>query len=270
MRERDRTQRRTALVTGASRGIGKAIAAALATDGWEVTGTCRNPRRLSAEDRVPGVRYLPLDFSRKASVEALARRARTVDLLVNNAGAGLIGPVEEAPMDRVKALFESNYFGALRLAQAVLPGMRIRGSGTIIFIGSMASEFPRPFTAFYAGSKAALRALAEALRMEVGARGVKVAMIAPFFIGTTFPQENRTRSGSAYADAVRRVKQERDRMILAGPSPEVVAEAVRDILARRRPSAFIAVGRNAGLLAFLIRHLPARLVERLSARRFKL
>ena len=82
-------RRGTALVTGASRGIGKAIAAALAAGGWEVIGTCRNPKRLTAEDRVPGVRYLPLDFSRKASVDALLRKVRDVDVLVNNAGSEL-------------------------------------------------------------------------------------------------------------------------------------------------------------------------------------
>src|SRR5271169_2212457 len=121
------TQRKgTALVTGASRGIGRAIASALASDGWEVIGTCRYPKRLSPEDRVPGVRYLPLDFARKASVEALLRKVRTVDVLVNNAGSGSIGPVEEAPIDSVRGLFEDNFFGAVRITQALLPRMRTR------------------------------------------------------------------------------------------------------------------------------------------------
>ena len=115
-------RRGTALVTGASRGIGKAIASALAADGWEVTGTCRNPARLAAEDRVPGVRYLPLDFSKKASIPALVKKLRAVDLLVNNAGTSSIGPVEEAPIEKVRAQFEDNFFGAVRITQASCPG----------------------------------------------------------------------------------------------------------------------------------------------------
>jgi len=260
----------TALVTGASRGIGRAIAASLAADGWQVTGTCRNPRRLAAEDRVPGVRYLPLDLSRKASVEALIRKVRAVDVLVNNAGIGSIGPVEEAPMERVRALFEANFFAAVRITQAVLPGMRLRRAGTVIFLGSMASEFPRPFTAFYSASKAALKALAEALRMEVRSAGIRVAVIAPFNIATTFKQEDQTRRGSPYAGAVARVKQERDRMMLGGPEAEVVADAVLDVLRARRPRAFTSVGHHAGINATLIRLLPRRVLEAYSARRFKL
>ena len=263
-------RRGTALVTGASRGIGRAIASALASDGWEVTGTCRNPKRLASEERVPGVRYLPLDFGRKASVEALLRKVRTVDVLVNNAGSGSIGPVEETPMEKVRSLFENNFFGAVRLTQALVPEMRARGGGTVIFMGSMGSEVPRPFTSFYGASKAALKAFSEALRMEVRSFGIRVALVAPLFIATTFPQENLTRRGSVYAAAVGRVKQERDHMIMAGPEPEIVAEAVIHILGKKRPRAFTCVGRHAGLQAFLARHLPRHVLEALSARRFKL
>jgi len=263
-------RRGTALVTGASRGIGKAIASALAADGWEVTGTCRNPKRLVAGDRVPGVRYLPLDFARKASVEALLRKVKKVDVLVNNAGSGSIGPVEEAPIEKVRDLFEDNFFGAVRLTQAVLPGMRARGSGAVIFMGSMGPEIPRAFTSFYGASKAALKAFSQALRMEVRGFGIRVALIVPTFIATTFPQENQTRRGSIYAAAVRRVKQERDRRIMAGPEPGIVAERVMDILGKKRPHAFTSVGRYAGLVAFLARHLPWTIVEALSAHRLRL
>jgi len=264
------TRKGTALVTGASRGIGKAIASALAADGWQVSGTCRNPKRLAAEDRVPGVRYLPLDLSRKASVDALIRKVKSVDLLVNNAGIGSIGPVEEAPLERVRALFETNFFGALRITQAFLPGMRKRRAGAVVFLGSMASEFPRPFTAFYSASKAALKAMAEALRMEVKSAGIRVVVVAPFNIATTFPQENQTRRGSPFAAAVARAKQERDRMMLGGPGADAVAEALMDLLQARRPRMFTTVGRHAGIIAFFIRHLPRRTVEAVSARRFQL
>ncbi|MGO9308841.1 MAG: SDR family oxidoreductase [Spirochaetia bacterium] len=263
-------RRRTALVTGASRGIGKAISAALAAGGWEVTGTCRNPRRLTAEDRVPGVRYLPLDLSRNASVEALLRKVRNVDVLVNNAGSGSIGPAEEAPIEVVRTLFEDNFFGAVRLTQSFLPGMRSRGKGAVIFIGSMAGEAPQAFSSFYAASKGALRSFAECLRMEVRGYGIRVSLIAPWHIATTFPQERQVKKASPYAAALQRVKQVRDRFIMEGPEPQVVAEAVMDLLGARRPRAFTSVGHHARLQAFFVRHLPRRIIEALSARRFKL
>ncbi|MGA2380850.1 MAG: SDR family NAD(P)-dependent oxidoreductase [Spirochaetia bacterium] len=262
-------RRGSALVTGASRGIGKAIASALAAEGWEVTGTCRNPKRLAPEDRIPGVRYLPLDFSRKGSAEALLKKVKNVDVLVSNAGSSSIGPVEEAPIEKVRALFEDNFIGAVRLTQSLLPRMRARGQGAVIFIGSMAGEAPRAFSAFYAASKAALRAFAECLRMEVSGYGVRVALVAPWSIATTIQQENQMKKSSPYAAAVQRVKQVRDRSLMAGADPQVVAEAVMDLLGKRRPRAFTSVGHHARLQAFLVRHLPRRMIEALSARRYK-
>jgi short-subunit dehydrogenase len=257
-------------VTGASRGIGKAIAEAMSAEGWSVVGTCRNPKRLTPEDRVPGVRYLPLDFSRKSSVDALMRKVKNVDVLVNNAGSGSIGPVEEAPIEKVRALFEDNFFGAVRITQSLLPGMRARKRGAVIFVGSMAGEAPRAFSSFYAASKAALRSFAECLRMEVRAYGIRVSLVAPWFIATTFPQERQVKKTSPYGAAVQRVKQVRDRLIMGGPEPQVVAEAVMDLLGKRRPRAFTSVGHHARLQAFFIRHLPRSIIEALSARRFKL
>jgi short-subunit dehydrogenase len=148
--------------------------------------------------------------------------------------------------------------------------MRSRGGGTVIFIGSMGSEIPRPFTSFYGASKAALRAFSEALRMEVRGFGIRVALVAPLFIATTFPAETQGKPRSVYGAAVGRLKKERDRSILAGADPSVVAEAVMDIVGARRPRAVTVVGRHAWLLAFLARHLPRGIIAALSARRFKL
>ena len=178
--------------------------------------------------------------------------------------------MEEAPIERVRALFEDNFFAAVRLTQAVLPRMRARGTGAVIFIGSMAGEAPRAFSSFYAGSKAAVRAFAECLRMEVRPYGIRVAVVAPWFIATTFPQELQGKKSSPYAAAVQRVKQVRDRLIMEGPEPQVVAEAVMDLLGKRRPRAFTSVGRHARFQAFIVRHLPRGAIEALSARRFKL
>jgi short-subunit dehydrogenase len=216
------------------------------------------------------VRYLPLDLANPRSVDSLARKLTDVELLVNNGGASPVGPAEEAPAEKARELFQLNLFGALRLTQAVLPGMRARGHGTIVFIGSMRSEAPSPFSSLYSASKAAVRSFAECLRMEVRGFGVRVSTVAPWHIRTTLSQEKLVAPRSPYAEAVRRVKESRDRMIATAPEPRVVAKAVMKIVRSRRPRAFYSVGHNAGLQAFLIRHMPRGLVEASSARRFKL
>jgi len=259
---------RVALVTGASRGIGKAVALWLVEDGWEVIGTCRDPKSLPPERRLPGVRYLPLDLSSPRSIAALAKQVGIVDLLVNNAGESPIGPAEEAPAENVRDHFQVNFFGPLQLTQAILPGMRARRCGTVIFIGSMRGEAPSPFSSIYSSSKAALRSLAECMRMEVKPFGLTVSVIAPWHIRTTLPQERFMAAKSPYANTVKRVKQRRDEMIEHAAEPSVVAAAVGKILRAARPKSFYSAGKAAGVQAFMVRHLPRAIVERNSARRF--
>jgi len=259
---------RTALVTGASRGIGKAVALSLIEDGWEVIGTCRNPKSLVPEERLPGVRYLALDLSSPRSVAGLAKKIGIVDLLVNNAGESPIGPAEEAPLDTVRGHFQVNLFGPLQLTQALLSGMRLRRGGTVIFIGSMRGEAPTPFSSLYSASKAAIRSLAECLRMEVKPFGVAVSVIAPWHIRTTLAQELVMAARSPYAGALKRVKARRDVMIAHAADPIVVARAVLKITRTARPKSFHSVGKNAALQSFLVRHLPRGIIESSSARRF--
>jgi short-subunit dehydrogenase len=262
--------KQTALVTGASRGIGKAIAAALAARGYGVIGTCRAPRKLAAAERIPGVRYLALDLMREASVAALVRKVGDVDVLVNSAGVSPTGPAEETPIGKVREALEVNFVNAVRLTQAFLPGMRSRGKGALIFITSMKGEAPSPFSSLYSATKAALRAFAGCLRMEVKGFGITVAVIAPMYIRTSLPQEMLTVPRSPYADALRRVKENRDAMIARGADPAAVAAVVLRLLGSRRPRAFSTAGRLSRVQAFLARHLPRGLVEANMARRFGL
>jgi len=255
---------RTALVTGASRGIGRAIAAALAARGWDVIGTCRDPKRLPDPDRVEGVRYLALDLGRPESVEALLGAVPAVDLLVNNAGESPIGPAEEHPVQKARESFQVNFFGPMRLTQALVAGMRDRRSGLIVFVGSVRSEAPSPFSSIYSAAKAAVRSFAQSLRMEVAEYGVRVAVVAPWHIRTTLPQEMLVREGSPYADALRRVKANRDRSIAAAPGTRLVVDRVMAMLSDPRPPAVTVIGRP--VFTFLMRHLPAGIVERFSAR----
>ena len=265
-----KASRGAALVTGASRGIGGAIAQALAAEGWEVIAVCRNPGKIPRGQKADGVRYLGLDLSKKQDVDSLVKTVKTVDVLVNNIGASPIGPAEEAPIGKVRELFELNFFTAVRLSQAYLPAMRKQRRGAVIFIGSMRGEVPTPFSSFYSASKAAMRSFSECLRMEVKEYGVTVSMIAPIYIRTTLPQEKQYSAKSTYVDAVRRVKESRDRLIAGAAHPQAVARVVMKILSARRPRAFYTAGRAAGVQAFLARHLPRRVVEANMAHKFNL
>jgi NAD(P)-dependent dehydrogenase (short-subunit alcohol dehydrogenase family) len=255
---------RTALVTGASRGIGRAVAQALVGRGWQVVGTCRSPRRLAAADRVPGVRYAPLDLADARSVEKLARSLGAIDLLVNNAGESPVGPAEEIPPGKLAEHFQVNLFAPVRLAQAVLPGMRGRGRGTIVFVGSIRGEVATPFSSAYAASKAAARLFAESMGMEVRGYGVRVCVVSPWYVRTTLPQELIRQHGSPYSEALARVKARRDLAIAGAQPPETVARVVLRLVESGNPAPFTVVGKP--FLTFLVRHMPRRLVAAMTAR----
>ncbi len=258
-----------ALVTGASRGIGRAIAAALASHGFEVLGTARNPSSVVGDQKVPGVQYIALDLEDEESIDSVIARAGALDVLINNAGGSQIGPVEEVPIEAVRRLFQRNLFGSLRLTQGVLPGMRARRSGRIIFVSSYAGVSPVPFLSAYASTKAALTALARGLRQEVMADGVWVSVIAPFDIRTTIPLDLQFGDDSPYKAALLRVKEVRDRSLREAPGPSLVARKVERVLAARSPRAFYPVGRNARLMGFLLKHLPDRTAERIVRKLFR-
>lgn len=249
-----------ALVTGASRGIGRAIAAALAGAGYDVLGTSRDPASLG-DEKIPGVQYLPMEVTNEASILSLVAKAGEIDILINNAGGSQIGPVEEVPLEAIRSLFEKNFLGSVRLTQAFLPQMRSRHKGRIIFISSYAGVSPVPFLSVYAATKAALTALARGLRQEVKGDGIRVSVIAPFDIRTTIPLDLRFRSESPYKDAILRVKEVRDRSLAEAPEPSLVARKALAVLSARRPRAFYPVGRNARLMGLLLKHLPDSLAE---------
>ncbi len=264
---------RVALVTGASTGIGRAIAERLAQDGMRVVGTSRDPSRVSA---LAGVRMTVLDVTSDESVHScvagvLDREGR-IDLLVNNAGFLLLGAVEELTVDEARRQFETNLFGVLRTTQAVLPHMRERKSGRIINIGSLSADFAIPFGGLYTATKRALQGMSEALRHEVRPFGVDVCTVEATYISTEageiaelpahpLPEYDRARS---LANAAWR------RRIATGPGVSVVADRVAT-LARARKTRFRYPGGFSALWMPLLRPLvPAWVVERLTARQFDL
>jgi NADP-dependent 3-hydroxy acid dehydrogenase YdfG len=167
---------RRILITGASRGIGRATAVALAAQGYEVIATARDVTTL--ED-VPATLRLSLDVTDQASVDAAIAAAGRVDVLVSNAGATVRAPVETVPLTAVQQLIELNTLGALRVAQAVLPGLRARGQGQLIFVSSIQGRLVIPLIGAYGASKWALEALAETLAIETRPFGVSVHILQP-------------------------------------------------------------------------------------------
>jgi NADP-dependent 3-hydroxy acid dehydrogenase YdfG len=164
------------LITGTSRGIGRGTAIALAASGHEVIATARD---LSTLDDVPAAMKLRLDVTDQDSVDAAVARAGRVDVLLSNAGTTVRAPLETIPLDALRELFELNTFGALRVAQAVLPQMRQRGSGQLIFMSSIQGRLVIPLIGAYGASKHALEAFAETIAIEAGHFGVSVHVVQP-------------------------------------------------------------------------------------------
>ncbi|MDH7483564.1 MAG: SDR family oxidoreductase [Spirochaetales bacterium] len=198
----EKTNRNTVvLVTGATSGIGKAIAAALASAGYLVIGTGRRAR---PSDLPETIYYEIMDVTDDASVaEAVQNITSTYgspEICVACAGAGIAGAVEDTPLQEAKAQFEVNFFGAVRVVQAVLPLMRARNTGRIILIGSLAGRTGMPFQAFYSASKFALEGLVESLRHEVRPYGIEVCLLEPgdFKTGFTGARRKLAREGSPY------------------------------------------------------------------------
>ena len=186
-----RTGRPAVLITGCSSGIGRAAAISLHEAGFRVYASARNPAALS-DLAGRGLRTLALDVTDEASmtqaVAAVEADASAIRVLINNAGYGLYGPVEQQPMSEIRRQFETNFFGLVRLTQLVLPGMRRQGAGRILNVSSIGGRATLPGGAFYHASKYAVEALSDALRMEVAQFGIDVVLIEPGPVNTPWNQ----------------------------------------------------------------------------------
>jgi len=264
--------KRTALVTGASSGIGRATAAALVARGYRVLGTSRRPESLTAEQRATGVEYLALDLAAEESVEALADRLAGVDVLVNNAGESQSGPFEELPGDALRRLFQVNVLGPVRLTQLALPGMRERGYGRVVMVGSMLASFPLAYRSSYVATKAALKGFSNGARHELSPFGVWLTTVEPGSINTGI-SERRTKyvaADSPHRRDFETMLAALDRNERAGVAPDRVAAAIVRAIEAAKPRPRYAVGSNAALVFGLRRVLPATLAERLVHRRHDL
>jgi NADP-dependent 3-hydroxy acid dehydrogenase YdfG len=236
------------LITGCSTGFGRAAAVELTTRGHEVVATARRPDTLADLDVEL---RLALDVNDDASVAAAVAEAGTIDALVNNAGCSVSGPVEAVPVDDVRAIFETNFFGALRMIQAVVPGMRARGSGVVVNISSVNGKVAQPLAGFYAATKHALEAMSEALYFEIGHFGVRVVIIEPGFFRTSLGDNRREHGvdGPPYDELRALTMALTDKVGRANaPGPEVVATAVADAVERPETPLRVPVGTDAEMI----------------------
>ncbi len=188
---------KSVLITGCSTGgIGQATARQLAAKGYNVFATVRNAAKAGDLASTDNVTVLELDVRDQASVDAALSQAGDVDILINNAGFEVWGPLEEMTVDDLKDQFETNVYGPFRLMSAVAPGMRTREDGVIVNVSSIAGRVGAPLNGLYASSKWALEALSETLKFELGHFGVRVHLIEPGGVETPFG-DNRRLVGAA-------------------------------------------------------------------------
>lgn len=260
---------RTALITGASSGIGRATAIDLVARGHRVIGTSRHPEQVPDDQRVDGVEYVTLELSDPASVSDLGDLLAGVDILVNNAGESQSGPLEDLPEEVVRRIFETNVFGAIRLTQLALPGMRAREYGRVVMIGSMLASFPLAYRSSYVASKAAIKGFATAARYEMAPFGVWLTTVEPGYVHTGI---NKRRTNYLADDSAHRSRLETllaavDRNAVRGIPAERVSRAIVTAIEAERPLPFYAVGSHAPLLLGLRRIITRATAERLIQRR---
>lgn len=261
-----------ALVTGASSGIGLATAQALRNAGFRVFGTSRR----AASERSDGITMLTCDVTDDESVAKLVEQvlaeAGRIDLLVNNAGMGLLGAAEESSMAQAQALFDVNVFGVLRTTRAVLPAMRHQGTGRIVNVSSVQGFIPGPYFALYSATKHAVEGYSESLDHELRPFGIRVALVEPSYTRTSF-EENIAKPDQLLEiyDAARStmngaVRKEMEK----GDTPEAVAQTVLAAATDPAPKRRYAAGQTARQISFLRRFVPASAFDKSLRKRFGL
>jgi len=268
------------LVTGCSSGIGRATALALVQAGFPVWASARQPDRLG-ELADAGCRVLDLDVTDEQSAASAVARIEAehgaVGVLVNNAGHGGGGPVEEVPLDFVRESFDTNVFGLIRLVQLVLPGMRAQRSGVIVNLGSAAGLVTPPTGCPYAMTKYALESLSDALRPEVAPFGIRVVLIEPGAVATpiwgksiaaaeALQDDAPPEAQELYSEVIDAIRAQSEKNAVEGVPPQEVAEAVAHALTATKPKTRYLVGRDAKMRAPMAKVLPDRVLDAAIAR----
>jgi len=259
-----KTTKPIALVTGASSGIGQATAQRLSKAGYQAYGTSRR----GAQSGPQSFAMLALDVTRDESVQAavdeLMRLEGRIDLLVNNAGFGVApAAAEESSIEQSRAIFDTNFFGIIRMTRAVVPHMRRQGSGRIINIGSVLGFLPMPYGALYAATKHAVAGYSESLDHELRTRGIRVSVIEPAYTRTQFDANFMEPDAKLdeYREARASLEKTLKNVLAAADEPEIVAEVVLKAASAARPKLRYAAGGLANRLRLLRRFAPAGVLD---------
>ena len=253
-----------AIVTGASSGIGEATAELLANSGYKVYGTSRK----GAQGAQRPYKMIALDVNSEESIEAALKEViqieGRIDLVVNNAGFGVApGGAEESSIEQTKMIFDTNFFGIVRMTRAVVPYMRKQGEGRIINIGSILGLIPAPYMATYAATKHAVEGFSESLDHELRTRGIRVSVVEPGYTNTKF--EANTLEVDAKIEEYNLARKALAKLIkvavAGGDDPKVVANVVLKAANAKHPKLRYAAGKLACRLSFLRRFAPAALVD---------
>ncbi|RPG67592.1 MAG: SDR family oxidoreductase [Flavobacteriaceae bacterium TMED42] len=262
------------LITGASSGLGKATASYLLAKNFRVYGTSREPKKYSFDKRVE---LLPFDLNQPESaqqlVDELMEKAGRIDVLINNAGAGIIGPVEEINATVLNSHFSTNLFGPLALIQRVIPVMREQGSGLIINVTSIAGYMGLPFRGIYSASKGALGIASEALRMEVKRFGIDVVTLAPGDYATDIAARriySPLKKESPYHDLYKSSLETIDEHVDQGGDPNDFARMVNKIIRLKKRKVHYKSGSFLQKLSLLLKRiLPDTVFEKMIMNHYK-
>ena len=262
------------LITGGSSGIGKSIGEFLHHKGFVVYGTSRNPERV-LNSIFP---LVALDVRNTESIQAAVAKIITIsgrlDIVINNAGVGITGPLEEIPAEEIKNNFETNFFGPIEVIKAVLPQMRSQSSGLIINITSIAGYMGLPYRSVYSASKGALELITEALRMEVKSFGIQITNVAPGDFATNIASGRFHApliKDSAYEIPYGNTLEMMDEHVDSGSNPNEMAEAVYQIIQNPNPNIHYKVGAFMQKFSIVLKRiLPDKVYEKMLMNHYKL
>lgn len=266
--------KKVVFITGASSGIGKSIGAFLHHKDFVVYGTSRNPDAIT-ESLFP---LLKLDVRNTQSildcVAQIIQKEGRIDVVINNAGVGITGPIEEIPTAEIRNNFETNLFGPIEVMKAVLPQMRAQKSGLIVNITSIAGYMGLPYRGIYSASKGALELITEALRMEVKGFGIQITNVAPGDFATNIAAGRYHApvvKGSAYELPYGNTLHEMDSHVDTGSNPNEMAEAIYAILQTKTPKVHYKVGAFMQKFSIVLKRvLPDTLYEKMLMKHYKL
>lgn len=262
------------LITGGSSGIGKSIGEFLHQKGFVVYGTSRNPEKIT-NSIFP---LVALDVRDKQSivncVAEVIQKSGRLDIVINNAGVGITGPIEEIPTEEIRNNFETNLFGPIEVMKAVLPQMREQKSGLIINITSIAGYMGLPYRGIYSASKGALELITEALRMEVKSFGIQITNVAPGDFATNIAAGRYHApvvKGSAYEVPYGNTLKEMDSHVDSGSNPNEMAEAIFAIIKTDKPKVHYKVGAFMQKFSIVLKRiLPDTVYEKMLMSHYKL